>query len=46
MLALCHLQVGDYHYSDLKVILPGRGHPYSQTLQTQKLQKPVYQVGV
>jgi len=39
------LLVGDYHYSDLKVIEPGAGHAYAKTLQTHKLSKPVYQVG-
>lgn len=39
------LLVGDYHYSDLKVIQPGTEHAYAKTLQTHKLSKPVYQVG-
>jgi hypothetical protein len=36
--------VGDYHYSDLKVIQPGGGHAYAGALHTDKLDKPVYQV--
>lgn len=36
--------VGDYHYSDLKVIQPGPDTSYSSSLQTSKLKKPVYQV--
>lgn len=38
------LLVGDYHYSDLKVIRPGAGHGYAEALQTARLTKPVYQV--
>lgn len=37
---------GDYHYSDLKVIEPGTDAGYSAPLQTARLGKPVYQVGV
>lgn len=36
--------VGDYHYSDLKVIQPGGGREYAGALQTGRLSKPVYQV--
>lgn len=38
------LLVGDFHYSDLKVIQPGDDHKYADALQTAKLSKPVYQV--
>lgn len=36
--------VGDYHYSDLKVMQPGSEHGYAADLQTARLKKPVYQV--
>lgn len=38
------LLVGDYHYSDLKVIRPGGDHQYADALQTGRLSKPIYQV--
>lgn len=38
------LLVGDFHYSDLKVIQPGDDHQYADALQTGRLRKPVYQV--
>lgn len=34
---------GDYHYSDLKAILPGASAGYAAALQTARLAKPVYQ---
>jgi hypothetical protein len=36
--------VGDYHYSDLKVVLPGPQQPYAAELRSARLKKPVYQV--
>jgi hypothetical protein len=36
--------VGDYHYSDLKVVQPGSVHAYAGALATGRLRKPVYQV--
>jgi alkaline phosphatase D len=36
--------VGDFHYSDLKVVLPGTDHPYSSILKTKTLRRPVWQV--
>lgn len=38
------LLVGDFHYSDLKVIQPGGDQQYAGALQTGRLSKPVYQV--
>ena len=35
---------GDFHYSDIKVVLPGEGHPYSDQLKTKTLSRPVWQV--
>ncbi len=40
------LLTGDYHISDIKVIMPGspKGTNYSSFLQTEQLAKPIYQV--
>jgi len=35
---------GDYHFADMKVLQPGGGQPYSDSLQTEKLSRPMYQV--
>ncbi|GMH45772.1 hypothetical protein BSKO_13735 [Bryopsis sp. KO-2023] len=35
---------GDYHFSDIKVLKPGKGNKYSDRYQTEKLTKPIYQV--
>jgi hypothetical protein len=32
--------VGDYHYSDLKAILPGPDHKYASILGTASLRRP------
>lgn len=35
---------GDFHYSDIKVVLPGAHHLYSDLLKTKTLQRPIWQV--
>eukprot|EP00877_Chromochloris_zofingiensis_P012778 jgi/Chrzof1/7754/Cz02g35160.t1 len=36
--------VGDYHYSDIKIIMPGPDTEYATALNTAKLKKPIAQV--
>jgi len=35
---------GDYHFADIKYLQPGHDKPYSDALQTDKLEKPIWQV--
>lgn len=38
--------VGDYHFSDIKVVEPGSENLYSEWYRTDQLRKPIYQVGL
>eukprot|EP00200_Dunaliella_tertiolecta_P004176 CAMPEP_0202341118 /NCGR_PEP_ID=MMETSP1126-20121109/2261_1 /ASSEMBLY_ACC=CAM_ASM_000457 /TAXON_ID=3047 /ORGANISM="Dunaliella tertiolecta, Strain CCMP1320" /LENGTH=624 /DNA_ID=CAMNT_0048931911 /DNA_START=143 /DNA_END=2017 /DNA_ORIENTATION=- len=35
---------GDFHFGDIKQVLPGPGKPYSSLLASDKLTRPIYQV--
>lgn len=35
---------GDSHFSDIKAVQGGSGHPYTQVYRTQGLPKPIHQV--
>ncbi|KXZ56257.1 hypothetical protein GPECTOR_1g224 [Gonium pectorale] len=35
---------GDFHFSDIKIVEPGDGRPYTELLQTSKMKRHVYQV--